>query len=47
MNARLMSLSDQVSGKWFLLLNQVCEYAGQLLKDAAGQEVYLAAPPSC
>ena len=40
MNARLMSLSDQVSGKWFLL-NQVCEYAGQLLKDAAGQEVYL------
>ena len=35
MNARLMSLSDQVSGKWFLLLNQVCEYAGQLL------EVYL------
>ena len=36
-----MSLSDQVSGKWFLLLNQVCEYAGQLLKDAAGQEVYL------
>ena len=32
MNARLMSLSDQVSGKWFLLLNQVCEYAGQLLK---------------
>ncbi len=41
MNARLMSLSDQVSGKWFLLLNQVCEYAGQLLKDAAGQEVYL------
>ena len=41
LNARLMSLSDQVSGKWFLLLNQVCEYAGQLLKDAAGQEVYL------
>ena len=41
MNTRLMSLSDQVSGKWFLLLNQVCEYAGQLLKDAAGQEVYL------
>ena len=41
MNARLMSLSDQVSGKWFLLLSQVCEYAGQLLKDAAGQEVYL------
>ena len=36
-----MSQVDQVSGKWFLLLNQVCEYAGQLLKDAAGQEVYL------
>ena len=30
MNRQLMSLSEQVSGQWFLLLNQVVEYAGEL-----------------
>lgn len=34
MNEHLMSLSEQVSGEWFLLLNQVVEYAGHLLKEA-------------
>ena len=33
MNGRLMSLSEQVSGQWFLPLNQVVEYAGRLLKE--------------
>ena len=32
MNAHLMNLSDQVSGQWFLLLNQVVDYAAELLK---------------
>ena len=35
---RLMNLSDQVGGEWFLLLNQVCDYACQLLKQAMHQE---------
>ena len=40
MNGRLMSLSEQVSGQWFLPLNQVVEYAGRLLKEANSQEVF-------
>ena len=35
---RLMNLSDQVGGEWFLLLNQVCDYASGLLKQAMHQE---------
>ena len=37
---RLMNLSDQVSGNWFLLLNQVCDYACALLRDASHQSVF-------
>lgn len=40
MNSRLMSLSEQVSGQWFLLLNQVVDYACELLHDASHQEVF-------
>lgn len=40
MNQRLMSLSEQVSGQWFLPLNQVVEYAGRLLREANSQEVF-------
>ena len=40
MNAHLMSLSDQVSGQWFLLLNQVVEYAAGLLKETQQHEVF-------
>ena len=40
MNGHLMNLSDQVEGQWFLLLNQVVEYAGQLLAQAQTQEVF-------
>lgn len=40
MNGRLMSLSEQVPGQWFLPLNQVVEYAGRLLKEANSQEVF-------
>lgn len=40
MNGRLMSLSEQVSGQWFLLLNQVVDYAADLLQDSGGQQVY-------
>ncbi len=36
---RLMNLSDQVSGQWFLLLNQVCDYACSLLQQAMHQTV--------
>ena len=36
----LMNLTDQVSGQWFLLLNQVCDYARQLLQEAAHQSVF-------
>ena len=36
MNQRLMSLS----GQWFLLLNQVIEYAGDMLRSAGGQEIF-------
>ena len=37
---RLMNLSDQVPGNWFLLLNQVCDYACELLRDASHQSVF-------
>ena len=40
MNAHLMNLSDQVEGQWFLLLNQVVEYAGELLTQAQTQQVF-------
>ena len=40
MNAHLMNLSDQVSGEWFLLLNQVVEYAAGLLKETQQHEVF-------
>ena len=40
MNGHLMNLSDQVEGQWFLLLNQVVEYAGDLLTKAQTQEVF-------
>ncbi len=36
---RLMNLSDQVSGEWFLLLNQVCTYACDLVQQAMHQTV--------
>ncbi|MBE6972085.1 MAG: heat-inducible transcription repressor HrcA [Ruminococcaceae bacterium] len=39
-SARLMNLSDQVSGNWFLLLNQVCDYARELLQEATHQSVF-------
>jgi heat-inducible transcriptional repressor len=39
-STRLMSLSDQVGGNWFLLLNQVCDYACELLRDASHQSVF-------
>ena len=39
-NAHLMNLSDQVSGQWFLLLNQVVEYAAELLKESQQHEVF-------
>ena len=40
MNATLMSLSDQVSGQWFLLLNRVTEYACTLLEETQHQQVF-------
>ena len=40
MNAHLMNLADQVSGEWFLLLNQVVEYAAALLKETQQHEVF-------
>ena len=40
MNVHLMNLSDQVSGQWFLLLNQVVEYAAGLLKESQQHEVF-------
>ena len=40
MNATLMHLSEQVSGQWFLILNQVTEYAGSLLEESSHQQVY-------
>ena len=40
MNGHLMSLSDQVEGQWFLLLNQVVDYAGELLTQAQTQQVF-------
>ena len=35
-----MSLSDQVDGNWFLLLNRVVEYAGDLVRQSEQQEVF-------
>ena len=40
MNARLMSLSDQVQGNWFLLINQVVEYAAALVRESERQQVF-------
>ena len=40
LNSHLMNLSDQVEGQWFLLLNQVVDYAGELLTQAQTQEVF-------
>ena len=40
MNAHLMNLSDQVSGQWFLLLNQVVDYAAELLKETQQHQVF-------
>jgi len=40
MNTHLMSLSDQVDGNWFLLLNRVVSYAGELLARSERQEVF-------
>ena len=40
MNLRLMNLSDQVDGNWFLLLNRVVEYAGELVRQSGQQEVF-------
>ncbi|MBE6989820.1 MAG: heat-inducible transcription repressor HrcA [Ruminococcaceae bacterium] len=40
MNAHLMSLSDQVDGNWFLLLNRVVEYAGALVRESEQQQVF-------
>ena len=40
MNGHLMSLSEQVTGEWFLLLNQVIEYAGSLLQETNHQQVF-------
>ncbi|MBO4854766.1 MAG: heat-inducible transcription repressor HrcA [Oscillospiraceae bacterium] len=40
MNARLMNLSDQVQGNWFLLLNQVVEYAAALVRESERQQVF-------
>ena len=40
MNGHLMSLSEQVQGPWFLLLNQVVEYAGELLQETQHQQVF-------
>ena len=34
MNGRLMSLSEQVSGQWFLPLNQVVEYAVTVIEGS-------------
>ena len=40
MNGKLMSLSEQVNPEWFLLLNQVVEYAGSLLQDEQETKVF-------
>ena len=40
MNGKLMSLSEQVSGEWFLLLNKVVEYAGGLLQEEQETKVF-------
>ncbi len=40
MNTTLMHLSEQVSGRWFLLLNRVTEYACTLLEESCHQQVF-------
>ena len=40
MNAKLMSLADQVGAEWFLLLSQVVEYAGGLIEKADRQQIF-------
>lgn len=40
MNSRLMSLSEQVPGEWFLLLNKVIDYACALVQETEHQQVY-------
>ncbi len=40
MNTTLMHLSEQVSGRWFLLLNRVTEYACTLLEESRHQQVF-------
>ena len=40
MNGHLMSLSEQVEGQWFLVLNQVVAYAGDLLRETQHQQVF-------
>ena len=40
MNGKLMGLSDQVVPEWFLLLNRVVEYAGELLQDDSHTQVF-------
>ena len=40
MNGHLMSLSEQVEGQWFLLLNKVVDYAGELIRETEHQQVF-------
>jgi heat-inducible transcriptional repressor len=40
MNRRLMSLSEQISAQWFLLVSQVIEYAQSLLEQAEEKQVF-------
>ena len=40
MNGKLMSLSEQVEGQWFLLLNKVVDYAGELIRETEHQQVF-------
>ena len=40
MNAKLMNFSDQVEGKWFLLLNAVVSFAAQLVQES-GQNLFI------
>ncbi len=42
MNEHLMSLSEQVSAEWFLLLNRVVEYAADLMGAGEEKQVYTA-----
>ena len=42
MARHLMSLSEQLEGQWFLLVNRVVDYASELLREAGRREVYTA-----